>query len=92
MDAIQATILNFRINNLRSIIKKRRDNVNIYLKNLNLNNIFFPKEKKSEFNTYHTFVIQVDRRDELKKFLEKKEWVLQFTTQYPFIYKIVQKI
>lgn len=72
MDAIQATILNFRINNLRSIIKKRRDNVNIYLKNLNLNNIFFPKEKKSEFNTYHTFVIQVDRRDELKKFLEKK--------------------
>ena len=72
MDAIQATILNFRINNLRSIIKKRRDNVNIYLKNLNLNNIFFPKEKKFEFNTYHTFVIQVDRRDELKKFLEKK--------------------
>ena len=38
-----------------------------------MNNIFFPKEKKSEFNTYHTFVIQVDRRDELKKFLEKKE-------------------
>ena len=46
MDAIQATILNFRINNLRSIIKKRRDNVNIFLKNLNLNNIFFPKEKR----------------------------------------------
>lgn len=71
MDAIQATILNFRIDNLRSIIKRRRENVNIYLKNLNLENVFFPNEKKSEFNTYHTFVVQVDRRDELKKFLEK---------------------
>ena len=71
MDAIQATILNFRINSLRSVIKKRRENVNIYLKNLNLKNVFFPNEKKSEFNTYHTFVVQVDRRDELKKFLEK---------------------
>ena len=32
---------------------------------------FFQKKKKIEFNTYHTFVVQVDRRDELKKFLEK---------------------
>tara|TARA_B100000886_G_scaffold166293_1_gene113605 strand:- start:11215 stop:12315 length:1101 start_codon:yes stop_codon:yes gene_type:complete len=71
MDAIQATILNFRIKRLKSVITKRRKNVNTYLENLNFNNIYFPNEKKNEFNTYHTFVIQVDKRDKLKKYLEK---------------------
>ena len=33
--------------------------------------MFFPLEKKEEFNTYHTFVVQVDKRDELKKYLNK---------------------
>ena len=28
-----------------------------------------PFEKKHEFNTYHTFVIQIEKRDELKTFL-----------------------
>ena len=28
-------------------------------------------ETKDQFNTYHTFVIQVNQRDELKKYLEK---------------------
>lgn len=72
MDTLQAAILNYRIKNLNKIIKKRRENVNIYLDSLNSKYVYFPKEKKEEFNTYHTFVIQVDRRDELKKFLLKK--------------------
>ena len=72
MDSLQAAILNFRLKRLKNIIKKRRENVNIYLENLNLNKIYFPKEKKFEFNTYHTFVIQVDKRDQLKEFLNSK--------------------
>jgi dTDP-4-amino-4,6-dideoxygalactose transaminase len=72
MDNIQATILNYRLKNLKKIIKKRRNNYQIYLNNLNRNVVFFPKEKKDEFNTYHTFVIQVDKRDKLKKFLDKQ--------------------
>ena len=28
-------------------------------------------KKKEEFNTYHTFVIQVDKRDKLKNYLKK---------------------
>ena len=31
--------------------------------------IFSPREKDEEFNTYHTFVIQIDRRDEIRKSL-----------------------
>ena len=30
---------------------------------------FAPPEAHSEFNTYHTFVIQTDNRDELKEYL-----------------------
>ncbi len=71
MDTLQAAVLNFRLKSLKKIIKLRRKNSKIYLENLNLKNIFFPKEKKEEFNTYHTFVVQVDKRDKLKKFLKK---------------------
>lgn len=72
MDNIQAAILNFRIKNLKNIINKRRNNFNLYKKFLNREKIFFPDEKNDEFNTYHTFVIQVDERDKLKSYLAKK--------------------
>ena len=72
MDTLQAAILNFRLQNLKNVIKKRRENVKFYLKNLNHKNFYFPEEKKEEFNTYHTFVLQFKKRDKLKKFLEKK--------------------
>lgn len=71
MDNLQAAILNFRLKSLKKIINIRRENVNLYLENLNLNKIYFPVELKEEFNTYHTFVIQVDDRDRLKKYLKK---------------------
>ena len=69
MDNIQAAILNFRLKNLTQIIKQRRNNVNLYLDNLDRKKIFFPKEKFDEFNTYHTFVIQVEEREKLIKYL-----------------------
>ena len=72
MDNLQAAILNYRLKNLKKNINIRRRNVKFYLNNLNLEKIYFPEEKIEEFNTYHTFVIQVKKRDELKKFLKKK--------------------
>jgi dTDP-4-amino-4,6-dideoxygalactose transaminase len=71
MDNLQAKILNFRLKNLNKIIFKRRENVKVYLENLNLNKIFVPIETNNQFNTYHTFVIQVKHRDELKRYLER---------------------
>tara|TARA_B000000475_G_C16003809_1_gene450012 strand:+ start:2923 stop:4047 length:1125 start_codon:yes stop_codon:yes gene_type:complete len=81
MDNIQAAILNYRLKNLKKVIKKRRQNVDLYLKNLNLAKVYFPEEKKFEFNTYHTFVIQVEKRDQLKSFLKKKG--IETTIHYP---------
>ena len=71
MDNLQAAILNYRLKNLKKIIKSRRINVQNYIENLNFNHVKIPLETKDQFNTYHTFVIQVNQRDELKKYLEK---------------------
>mgnify|MGYP001182834901 CR=1 FL=1 len=81
MDSIQAAILNFRIKNLNKIIKQRRENAKNYMKYLNTDNIFIPSETKNEFNTYHTFVVQVDYRSELIKFLKKNN--ISTSIHYP---------
>ena len=72
MDNIQAAILNYRIKNLKSVVEKRRENFNIYKKYLDQNNVFFSHEKNYQYNTYHTFVIQVNKRDQLKNIYTKK--------------------
>ena len=71
MDNLQAAILNFRLKNLKKIIKSRRSNIKTYLNNLNLNHVNIPIENQNEYNTYHTFVVQVNHRDALKKYLQK---------------------
>jgi len=81
MDNLQAAILNFRLKNLPNIISKRRINAKFYMNNLNKKFIFMPKENSNEFNTYHTFVIQVAKRDKLKKYLEKKG--IETSIHYP---------
>lgn len=81
MDNMQAAILNYRINKLPEIIKKRRKNIKVYLKYLNKEFVFIPKENKNEFNTYHTFVVQVPDRNNLKKYLKKKG--IDTTIHYP---------
>ena len=81
MDTLQAAVLNFRLKNLKEVIEKRRKNFELYDKYLDKKNVFFPQEKKYQFNTYHTFVIQVDRRDQLKKFLKSKN--IATTIHYP---------
>jgi len=72
MDNLQAAILNFRLGKLDSLTKKRRSNAKKYLKEIDQNKIFIPQEESYEYNTYHTFVIQTNRRDELKKHLLSK--------------------
>jgi len=68
MDALQAAILRYRLGRLPSIIERRRKNVALY-RNLLHSAAFNPPERSDEFIAYHTFVIQADRRDELKAHL-----------------------
>jgi len=68
MDTLQAAILRFRLGRLPSIIERRRKNVALY-RTLLHPAVFNPPEGPDEFIAYHTFVIQTDRRDELKAHL-----------------------
>ena len=68
MDTLQAAILRYRLGRLPSIIERRRKNVALY-RTLLHPAAFNPPERADEFIAHHTFVIQTDRRDELKAHL-----------------------
>ena len=72
MDNLQAGVLNYRLKNLDKIVLKRRRNAKLYEKLIDKNYVYIPQEKKYEYNTYHTYVVQVNKRDKLKKFLLNK--------------------
>ena len=82
MDNLQAAILNYRLDKLKATTDKRRRNANTYVEGINNQNLFFPKEKDSEYNTYHTFVIQTKYRDELKAYLSVNN--IDTAIHYPF--------
>ena len=81
MDSIQAAILNYRLGKLKKIIEKRRENAKYYFNTLNDEHILLPIEKEYEFNTYHTFIIQTEKRDSLKQYLNENNIIT--TVHYP---------
>ena len=69
MDTLQAVILNFHLDNLEAVISRRKVNASIYSEILNPKFVTFSKARDYALDTFHTFVIQVDKRDALKDFL-----------------------
>jgi len=72
LDNVQAAILRQRLDRLDGIIAARRNNAELYRSLLDNRAVFCPPCRQEEFNTFHTFVIQVDRRDELQKFVTER--------------------
>jgi len=72
LDTMQAVVLNIRLKNLDSVIERKRANVALYRSLLSEKHVFVPPDQNYEFNTFVLFVIQVDRRDELQKFLTSR--------------------
>ena len=73
LDTIQAAILLVKLEYLEEWTIKRRSNAKFYHKNLDhLESVVCPSEKEHEFSVYHTFIIQAERRDELKEYLAKR--------------------
>ena len=69
MDAVQAAILLRRLDLLDGVIARRRANAARYRTRLSPTHVFWPPCRDSEFNTFHTFVVQGDRRDDLRQHL-----------------------
>ncbi|MGB0683119.1 MAG: DegT/DnrJ/EryC1/StrS family aminotransferase [Magnetovibrionaceae bacterium] len=69
LDPVQAVVLSHRLAHLDEVIAARQANAERYLARLDRTAVFHPGWRENAFDTYHTFVIQVDRRDELKAYL-----------------------
>jgi dTDP-4-amino-4,6-dideoxygalactose transaminase len=72
LDNVQAGILSHRLTQLDAVVAARRANAEAYRRQLNAKAIFMPPCQAAEFNSFHTFVIQVDRRDELQRYLGER--------------------
>jgi|TARA_B100000315_G_scaffold21643_1_gene18873 dTDP-4-amino-4,6-dideoxygalactose transaminase len=81
MDTLQAAILRYKLEVLPGVIERRRGNAALYGELLDPAHVFMAPEREVEFNTYHTFVIQVDRRDELKAYLAERQ--IRSAIHYP---------
>lgn len=73
LDAIQAAILNVKLKHLEEWTAQRKRNAGQYRGRLSgIESIQLPPEFPCRECVYHTFIIQAERRDELKAFLESK--------------------
>ena len=70
MDALQAEILRRRLRRLDDVIERRRGNAENYKRLLDDAPVFVSPCRNHEFNTFHLFVIQADRRNELQAYLK----------------------
>jgi dTDP-4-amino-4,6-dideoxygalactose transaminase len=70
LDTVQAAILLPRLHQLPGIIERRRENAKRYVAGLS-EIVHCPVERDGEFHTYHVFVIQCDRRNELQAYLQE---------------------
>lgn len=74
LDTIQAVILRHRLERLDETIDARRERADRYRASLDSELAWWPERGGPErFDTFHTFVVQVDRRDELRAFLAEHD-------------------
>jgi dTDP-4-amino-4,6-dideoxygalactose transaminase len=70
LDTLQASLLLVKLKYVNEWTEKRRTNARIYQEKLKgLPSVQVPMDSPHERAVYHTFVIQAERRDELKQYL-----------------------
>lgn len=72
MEGIQGTILGVKLKHLDKWINARRKNAGIYNKLLAKSNVVVPIEADYAKHVFHLFVVQSEKRDQLRSFLESK--------------------
>jgi len=73
LDTMQAAILMVKLKYVEQWTKGRQANARFYQEHLSgLPQVQVPQDKPGEQGVYHTFVIQVDRREELQQYLGER--------------------
>ncbi len=81
MDNLQAAFLTMRLKHTDDVVEKRRANAQLYRDLLQDSAVFMPPCVQAEFNTFHTFVVQIERRDALRAYLA--ECGIETAVHYP---------
>ena len=83
LDEIQASILNVKLNYIKSYIKRRREIAKKYNKNLKKGKLAIPLEASNNFHVYYQYVVAHSNRDKIIHKLLKKNISLGITYPYP---------
>jgi dTDP-4-amino-4,6-dideoxygalactose transaminase len=84
LDTLQAAILLVKLDYLEQWTEERRAHARFYMEQLKgIPQIELPREEKETRAVYHTFVIQAERRDELRSFLTERGVVTKIHYQVP---------
>ena len=72
LDVLNAEVLSFRLTKLKSVIQKRRKNIELYKKYLNQKYIKIPCDNEKQFSSFVIFLCLCEKRNGLQNFLKKK--------------------
>jgi dTDP-4-amino-4,6-dideoxygalactose transaminase len=73
LDAMQAAILSIKLKYLPEVTNQRRKNAKLYRELLSgIKEVYYPQDEEYMKSVYHIFVIQAERRDELKNYLAEQ--------------------
>ena len=92
MDNLQAAVLNFRLKNLKKVIKKRRENVKIYSKFLSKNMSLFLKKKQMNLILTILLLFRFLKEMSLENIYQIIKLKLLFIILYLFIFNQRQNI
>ncbi len=73
MDSVNAEVLSYRLKKLKTIIKKRTNNIKLYRKYIKTKNVIIPEQKKHEKNAFVMFLTLCKKRNRLQKYLSKNK-------------------
>jgi dTDP-4-amino-4,6-dideoxygalactose transaminase len=82
LDELQASVLRVKLKYLLKMNRSRRNIAQKYFEGLSDLNIRLPYSESHVQHAYHQFVISVDQRDELKRYLENH--LIYTNIHYPF--------
>jgi len=81
MDEIQAAFLSVKLDFIDKENNRRREIAEYYISNINNPKVTLPTIDNANEHVWHLFVIRLDKRDDLKKYLEKNK--IQTLIHYP---------
>jgi dTDP-4-amino-4,6-dideoxygalactose transaminase len=81
LDEIQAALLRVRLKYLEEILEERKKIAEFYLNSISSPLVRLPSIRPGALHTWHQFVIECDRRDELQEFLKNRG--IQTQIHYP---------